>query len=149
MDNIDIRIIRTLAEDADVTTASMVDRLNLSIPAINKRIARLKADHIIEKTTILTNAQKVEKEITAYILIEMENFKHSEKVLDIICSDPDFLECYAVTGEFDYIVKVCAGNINNLEDKLLKMKDSGIARSQTMFALREHKFAPTALPDYK
>ncbi len=65
MDNIDVKLIRTLAADADITTASMVDKLNLSIPAINKRIAKLKADQVIEKTTILTNPQKVEKEITA------------------------------------------------------------------------------------
>ncbi len=148
MDHIDVKLVNLLAEDADSTTASMVDKVNLSIPAINKRIAKLKADGVIEKTTILTNPQKVGKEITAYILVAMEHFGQSRQLWEIVASDPDILECYAITGEFDYILKICAKNIDTLEDKLLKLKENGIAKSQTMFALRKHKFAPTALPDY-
>ena len=149
MDSIDIKLLRLLAQDAGATTSSLVPKLNLSVPAINKRIAKLKADGIIEQTTILINSQKVDKQITAFILVVLEHFKQSEQLMEIVKADPDILECYAVTGDYDYILKICTTDIDTLENKLLKMKEQGIAKSQTMFALRKHKFSATALPDYK
>ncbi len=148
MDNIDIRLIRLLAEDASQTASSLVPKLNMSVPAINKRIAKLKEEGQISKTTILTDPKKLGKTITAYVLIIMEHFSTSEQLLKIVEADPDILECYAISGEYDYILKMCAASIDALEDKLLGMKEQGIAKSNTMFALREYKFAPTAVPDY-
>ena len=147
MDTIDVKLLQLFAQEADATTSSLVPRLNLSVPAINKRIARLKAGRVIERVTILTDPQKVGKPVTAFVLIVLDHFKQSEKLLETAAADPDILECYAVTGEYDYLLKICARDIDALEDKLLKLKEKGIAKSQTMFALRKHKFAPTALPD--
>lgn len=149
MDNIDIKLLHLLAQDADVTTSSLVSLLNLSVPAINKRIAKLKAEGYIRKTIVLTDPQKIGKGVMAYILIVLEQFSLSDSLLKIVNADPDILECYAITGEYDYILKICAASIDALEDKLLKMKQKGIAKSHTMFALREYKFDPTAQPDFK
>ena len=147
MDSIDIKLMHLLAEDADVTTSSLVSKLNLSIPAINKRIAKLKSEGYISRTTILTDTKKVGKPIVCFVLVALEHFTLSEKLLEIVQSDQDILECYATTGEYDYILKVCAKDIEDYEDKLLRLKEEGIAKSLTMFALREYKFSHTALPD--
>ncbi len=148
MDNTDIKLIRSLAEDSSQTASSLVSKLNLSVPAINKRIAKLKEDAYIKRETILTDSRKIGKPVMAYILIVLDHFGTSDEMLKIVDADPDILECYAISGEYDYILKVCAESIDSLEDKLLKMKERGIAKSNTMFALREYKFEPTALPDY-
>lgn len=147
MDNVDRMLIRCLAEDADVTTSSLVDKLNLSIPAINKRIAKLKAEGIIEKTTIITDSQKVGKPVMTFVMVTLDHFTLSDQLMQIVASDSDILECYAVTGEFDYILKICAKDIDALENKLLDMKQKGIAKSHTLIALREYKFNPSVLPD--
>lgn len=147
MDKIDAKLVRLLSENADVTTSSLVTKLNLSVPAINKRIARLKANGTVKKATILTDARKIGKEVLAYVMIVLEKFSNSEEFLKMADADPDVLECYAIAGEYDYIMKICAADIDALENKLLKMKRNGIAKSSTLFALREYKFAPTILPD--
>ena len=149
MDNIDIKIIHLLTEDADVPTSSLVNKLNLSVPAINKRIAKLKAEGYISKTTILTDPEKMGKPVTAFVLIVLEHFSMSEKLHELAEKDPDILECFAITGEYDYILKICAADITTFEDKLLAFKKEGIAKSHTMLALREYKFAPSPLPDFK
>ncbi|MCR4956721.1 MAG: Lrp/AsnC family transcriptional regulator [Lachnospiraceae bacterium] len=149
MDNIDIKLIRLLAEDASLTASSLVPKLNMSVPAINKRIAKLKEGGQISKSTILTDPKKLGKNVTAYVLIIMEHFNTSERLLRIVKEDPDILECYAISGEYDFILKICAESIDALEDKLLGMKAQGIAKSNTLFALREYKFEPTAVPNYK
>ena len=60
---------------------------------------------------------------------------------------PDVLECYAVTGDYDYLIKMCAESIEALEEKLLYLKkQKGVVKSHTMFSLMEHKMSATVLP---
>ncbi len=147
MDAIDRKLIHLLAENADAKASSLVSRLNLSVPAINKRIARLKENGDIKKTTVLTDPRKMGKPVIAFVLIVLENFRMSDKLLRLAEADPDILECCAVTGEYDYILKICAADIPSFEDKLLTLKREGVAKNHTMLVLREHKFTPSPLPD--
>lgn len=149
MDNTDIKLLHILAKEADISASSLVPQLNLSVPAINKRISKLRSENVIEQTTIITNPEKVDKQITAFVLVVLEHFNQSQDLLDIVSSETDVLECYAVSGEYDYLLKICAKDIDALENNLLKLKEHGIAKSQTMFTLRKHKYTPTVLPDYK
>lgn len=146
MDNIDVKLIKLLSKDANVTASSLVEKLNLSVPAINKRIAKLKNDGVIRNSTVLTDPVKVGKTVTVYILLALEHFSKSKSLLEIVRTDEDILECYAISGEYDYLLKVCTSNIDTLEDKILKLKQNGIAKSNTLFSLREYKFFPTVLP---
>lgn len=147
MDAIDRKLLCLLAQDADVTASALAPQLNLSVPAINKRIARLKSTGAIRRTTILTDGKEVGKPITAYVLVALDRFSDSDKFLGIVAADRDILECSAVTGAYDYILKICAADIDALEDKLLGMKKKGIAKTDTLLALREYKNMPVPLPD--
>lgn len=147
MDQSDIRLLHALAKDADVTATKLMDKVNLSIPAVNKRIARLKESGTIRNVTILTNPDKVGKSVIAFVLVVLDRFSNMDTILKGVEADRDVLECYAVTGEYDYLLKICAPDIATLENKLLRLKEKGISRSHTMLALCEHKYAPTVLPD--
>ena len=53
-----------------------------------------------------------------------------------------------MTGDYDYILKICARDVEALEEKLLTLKkQNGVVKSHTMLALMEHKLSPCALPD--
>ena len=67
--------------------------------------------------------------------------------MKMVESDPDILECYAVTGEYDYLIKICAADIESFETKLLQLKSRSVAKSHTLLTLCEHKFSPSVLPD--
>lgn len=147
MDKTDAKLLHLLAKDADIPASALVSRLNLSVPAINKRIAKLKNSGVIRRSTILTEPREVGKPIQAYVLVVMESFSNAGSLQDYVQADPDVLECSAVTGEYDFILKLCAADVAALENKLLELKKRrGIAKSHTMLVLQEHKFAPTALP---
>ena len=147
MDNIDIEILRILSGDADITDTALSKRISLSVPAVNKRVAKLKESGVIRKKAVLTDPKLVGKPIIAYTMIVMEHFSGSEKLFEKVLADPDILECYAITGEYDYMLKICAKDIDSLEQKILGLKNLGIAKSNTMFALMEHKFSPSPVPD--
>ena len=147
MDFIDKKILELLSGNADISATDLGNAVNLSIPAINKRIAKLKKEKVIRSFTITTDPKQVSKPIIAFILIVMRFNDGIDAFLDQLCDDVDVLECYAITGEYDYIVKVCARNVEELEDKLLYLKrQKGVLKSHTMLSLMEHKFSPTVLP---
>lgn len=150
MDKTDAKILEILAEDANATSTEIGEKVNLSIPAVNKRIQKLKNDGVIKNFTVITSGKKVNKPIMAFILLVMRYGEGVETLLEYMEQDGDILECYAVTGEYDYLIKICAEDVEALENKLLRLKkQKGVVKSYTMFSLMEHKFKPTILPDVK
>ena len=148
MDIIDKKIVRVLANNGAITATELGTRVNLSVPAVNKRIAKLCDNGSITRFTVLTDKSKVGKPIVAFILVVLENTEAAERLISYVGRESDVLECYAVTGEYDYILKVCASGVEALEDKLLLLKkQKGVIKSHTMLSLMEHKLEPAVLPD--
>ena len=147
MDQIDKMIVEILAGDANTSATQIGAAVGLSIPAVNKRIRRLQEEGVIRSFTVLTDGKKIGKPILAHILLVLRYGDGVESFVKYIRSDPDILECYAVTGEYDYILKVCAADVESLEEKLLQLKrQKGVVKSHTMLSLMEHKLQPTILP---
>lgn len=148
MDAIDKRILYMLAENSDATATDIGSAVSLSVPAVNKRISRLKQDGVIRNSTIVTDAKKLNKTVTAFVFVVMEFGDNIRSLLEYAASDKDVLECYSITGEYDYVLKICAKDIEALEEKILTVKrKKGVMKSHTMISLMEHKFSPTILPD--
>ena len=147
MDNIDKKILAIISEDASTPSTEISKAVGLSLPATNKRIAKLKSEGIIRTYTVITNAKRVGKPIAAFLLIVMKYGEHINEFLSSIKEDRDILECYAVTGEYDYLLKIYASSVEDLERKLIKIKrQKGVLRSHTMLTLEEHKFSAAILP---
>ena len=148
MDAIDKKILHILAANAYATRTSIGEAVGLSVPAVNKRIAKLREKNVIKSFTVLTDPVAVEKSIIAYVLLVIQYGSSVEKLLDYVNQDPDILECQAVTGEYDYIIKICAASVEAFENKLLHLKkQQGVLKSHTMLCLQEHKYKPAVLPE--
>jgi Lrp/AsnC family leucine-responsive transcriptional regulator len=137
-----------LSEDAMISATEIGSAVNLSIPAVNKRIQKLKEGGVIRSFTVLTDEKKVAKPICAFIMLTVKYGEGVAALNDYVKRDADVLECYGITGDYDYILKICARDVEALEGKLLSLKKlKGVVKSYTMLSLMEHKLAPTALPD--
>lgn len=148
MDRIDRKILQILSQNAAATATEMVPLVNLSIPAINKRIQKLQESGVIKRFTVLVDPESVGKPILAFMLIVLQQGARMETLMDFIQSDPDILECCGVTGEYDYLLKVCAANVGALQKKINYLKKTaGVVKSHTMLSLTEYKHAVSALPD--
>ena len=148
MDKIDKKIIEILAKNADVTSTEISEELHFSIPTVNKRIRDLKKDGVIKSHTVITDNKKVGKPIVAFILIALKYVEHTDSFFEYVENDSDILECYAITGEYDCIIKVCAPSLEELDKKLSVLKTkNGVMKSYTMLSLTTHKYAPTVLAD--
>lgn len=146
MDSIDNKIIELLSRNAAISSVEISKEVNLSVPAVNKRVQKLEKE-VIERFTILTDRKALGKNVVAFVLIVMRYGDGVEKFLSYVKDDKDILECYALTGEYDYLIKICARDVEGLEDKLLDLKrQKGVVKSYTMLSLMEHKFSPSVLP---
>jgi DNA-binding Lrp family transcriptional regulator len=88
----------------------------------------------------------VGKPIVAFILIVLKSVEHTKVFFEYVENDPDILECYAITGEYDCLIKVCAASVEDLDQKLAILKThNGVMKSYTMLSLTTHKYAPTFL----
>lgn len=147
MDYIDAEILKILSRNADVTSSDISQKVNLSVPAVNKRIQKLKKDGMIRRYTVLTNGKNIGKPIMAFVLLVVQASRQGEPFLEYVKSDDDILECFSVTGEYDYLIKVCASDMEALKNKLSQIKlHNGVVKSHTMISLLEQKFSPTILP---
>lgn len=148
MDDIDRKILKILSQNSGATATEMMSQVNLSIPAINKRIQKLCHSGVIKQFTILVDPKKMGRPILAFILIVLQQGSRLDTLMEYIKGDPDILECYAVTGEYDYLLKVCASDVEMLEEKLTHLKrQSGVIKSHTLLSLMEHKHQIAVLPD--
>lgn len=148
MDHIDRKILQILSKDASITATEMTSMVNLSIPAINKRIQKLKDSGVIRRFTIQVDPEMVGKPICAFMLIVLQQGAGMDSVMEFIQSDPDILECSGVTGEYDYLLKICAPNVPALQKKINHLKKkAGVVKSHTMLSLTEYKYMISALPD--
>ena len=148
MDKTNRKILSMLSADASISAAEISAAVHLSIPAVNKRIRDMRESKTIRSFTISTDPKKVGKPVIAFIFVVFRFKENMSDFFGLIERDPVVLECYALTGEYDYMIKVCAENIESLEAKLLTIKSqSGVERSHTMLSLMEHKFKTTILPN--
>ena len=132
MDSIDAQLLRILAEDARCSATDISKKVNLSIPAVNKRISRLRENGIIERFTIQLNPQKINSSVQAFVLLVVDQYSRVNELLEFVNAKENIVDCYAITGEYDYQLR--------LESILLELKGKKcVSKSHTIFVLMEHK----------
>lgn len=149
MDNIDKKILQILQGNGRITNAELAKKIGLSPPTVLDRVRKLEENGIIEKYITLINPQAVGRGTTAFVAVSLS--RHEEKSIgsfhQSILGMPEVLECYHITGEDDYLLKVCFQDIpayrNFLMEKLTRVP--GIAKIKTSFVLAPLK-KETTLP---
>ena len=144
MDAIDKRLLEILTEDARCSATDISKEVNLSIPAVNKRIARLRESGIIEKFTVQIDPRKIDKSVQAFIMLVVDQYSKVDELFAFIEKSRNIVSCYAITGEYDYLLELYAKDI---ESVLLALKEKKcVSKSHTIFALMEHKHTTGPLP---
>ncbi len=149
LDEIDLAILREVQEDGRISNVELATRIGLSPPATHARLKRLQSEGYIRRTVALLDQEKMGFDMTCFVSIslrmhgpeELSGFRLSVKEL------PEVLDCYHVTGEFDYLLRIVVRNRKELqrfvERKLTPIP--GVARIYTSLVLDEIK-SSTSLP---
>jgi Lrp/AsnC family leucine-responsive transcriptional regulator len=141
LDHIDHKILKHLQENARITNAELAERVGLSPTPCLRRLRRLETEGIIKGYRTEINREALGVNVTVIILVKLE--REDDKTLRefeaAIKNREEVMECYLVTGKFDYFIRVVVPSLATYEtflsETMLRMPN--IATVESSFTLRE------------
>jgi len=120
LDTTDKKILSYLQKDSKMTTKELSIYLDLSSTAIYERVKKLEKAGIIEKYVAVVNKEKVAKGFMVYCQIKLVQHKHEfvSKFEKEVVKFDEVLECYNISGDYDYILKIVVKNMKAYRDFL-------------------------------
>ena len=149
LDRLDRRILCALQANGRISNQELAQTVHLSPAQSNRRHRRLEEAGYIQRYEARLDAHRLGLGVTAFVHVSMERGQHKEvlKCLRTVGKRPEVLECYAVTGDFDYVCKIVARDLKGLSDFLLGTlaQLSGVSGVRSSICLNELK-CTSALP---
>ncbi len=149
LDATDLKIINILQESAKISNAELAQRIGLTPSPCLSRVRALEAAGVIKRYVALVAPNTVGLPISVFIHVALE--RQVDRSLERFESEmqqyQEVMECYLMTGDSDYLIRVLVPDIVTLEhfivDKLSKI--AGVSNIKSSFALKQVKYK-TALP---
>ncbi|WP_162128066.1 Lrp/AsnC family transcriptional regulator [Flavobacterium phycosphaerae] len=138
MDATDKKLLTLLQQDAKQTTKQLSAKLSLSVTAVYERIKKLEREGIIDNYVVLLNRNKINKGFVVFCHIKL--IQHSKEFLTHferqVVKLEEVLECFHVSGDYDYILKVCVKDMEEYREfmvtKLTTLQHIGSTHSTFM-----------------
>lgn len=118
LDDKDLAILRLLQENARMTVREISDKIHLSATPVHERIRRMEETGVIRQYATLVDHTKVKKGlmVICYISLKQHNKNAGTKFIKAIQQMNEVIECYNISGEFDFMLKVVAENMDAYYD---------------------------------
>ncbi len=143
LDTIDLRLLEILGDNSDLTTKELAQMVNLSPTPVFERVKRLKKEGFIKKYIALIDPEKLNRGFVVFCHIKLKQHKKlfNNKFIEDIDQIDEVVECYNVSGEYDFLLKVYANDMKHYQDFVfnkLSLLDS-IGSTHSSFVMREIK----------
>jgi DNA-binding Lrp family transcriptional regulator len=149
LDPIDAAILANLQADAKLTNVELAERVHLSPSPCLARVRALERDHVIDRYVTLLDPRAVGLGVSVFIQISLDTqVRHVLEVFEsAIRARPEVMECYLMTGDSDYLLRVVVPDVQALESFIVNQLTTipGVSRIRSSFALKQVKYE-TALP---
>ena len=149
LDEIDFALLRNLQEHARISNVELADRIGLSPAPCLRRVQALERAGVIRKYVALLNPNAVARDVTVFVQIslDLQVGGRLESFEQQIMLRQEVLECYLMTGDSDYLLRVVVPDVASYERFLKEAltRIEGVVGIKSSFALRQVKYS-TALP---
>ncbi|HWB26874.1 MAG TPA: Lrp/AsnC family transcriptional regulator [Chitinophagaceae bacterium] len=135
LDEKDMAILRLLQQNARMTVKEISDTIHLSTTPVHERIKRMEDAGVIKQYATLVDHAKVKKGlmVICYVSLKQHNKSAGLKFIKAIQEMNEVTECYNISGEFDFMLKVMAKNMDAYYDfhvnKLSQVENMGHLQS--------------------
>ncbi|MCA6430471.1 MAG: Lrp/AsnC family transcriptional regulator [Cytophagales bacterium] len=115
LDDKDLAILRILQQNARATVREIAVQVKLSTTPVHERIRRLETQGVIRQYATLLNPNLVNKGlmVICYVSLRQHNKSAGSKFIKSIMEMPEIIACYNISGEFDFMLKVVAENMDD------------------------------------
>ncbi len=149
LDALDHKILAELQSDGRMSNQELSERIGLSPSPCLRRLRQLESDGVIQRYVALVDPAEVGLGVTAFVRVRLnqQDDRHLAVFEDALAEIPEVMECYLMTGEADYQLRVLVGSLGEFEDFLRHRltRIAGVAQVTSSFALRPVVYK-TALP---
>ena len=149
LDAIDIRILSELQQDGGLSNVELARRVNLSPSPCLMRVRALEKEGVIRQYVALADPQALGLGLNVFISISLKE-QSKAALADFesrIAEHDEVMECYLMTGDSDYLIRVAVANMAALERFILDQLTPipGVEKIRSSFALKQVRYK-TALP---
>ncbi len=118
LDNKDLAILRLLQENARITVKEISAKIHLSTTPVHERIKRMEAEGVIKQYATLVDHTKVKKGlmVICYVSLKQHSKNAGQKFIKTIHELHEVIECFNISGEFDFMLKVVCEDMNAYYD---------------------------------
>ena len=121
LDQTDLKILRILQQNARLTNKELAAQVNLSTTPVFERLKRLERNGYIKKYVAVLDAEKLNRGFIVFCNVKMRRLSKEiardfmERMLNI----PEVTECYNISGQFDYMLKIHAPDMRYYQEFVL------------------------------
>ncbi|MXS71663.1 MULTISPECIES: Lrp/AsnC family transcriptional regulator [Chryseobacterium] len=142
-DETDKKLLQFLQKDGKQTTKELSHKLNLSVTAVYERIKKLENSGVISKYVALVDKTKIDRKFLVLCHVRLTQHKKDfvmqfeREIMDL----PEVTECFHVSGDYDYILKICVKDMEDYRNFMLTKLTAlqHIASTHSAFTISEVK----------
>ena len=118
IDSTDKKLLGFLQEDANISTSALADKLHISQSPCWRRISRLEEQGIIQKRVAVLDREALGMSVVVFATVNLTQTGRQNLIEfeQMIKGHPEVLECYTMTGIWDYVLKIVTRDVRHYED---------------------------------
>lgn len=139
LDRFDLAILDILQRDNATPQRAIGEAVNLSAPAVQRRIKRMEENGVIQANVAVVDPAKVGRAITIFVEVELESERSDliDAAKKSFAAAPEVQQCYYVTGETDFILVVTVPTMSDYEELMRRLffENPNVKRFRTIVAM--------------
>ena len=149
LDPVDRRIVRELQRDGGLSHAALAERVGASPASVWRRVRQLEKDGVLGKAVRLASAEALGRAVNVLCQVRMtrQTVEARAEFEDFIQSREEIVECYAMSGEWDYLLRIAVNDVADYDRFVMRgvLAHPSVAHAASNFALRQVKYT-TEIP---
>lgn len=123
LDKVDLQILRTLQQNARLTVKELAARVSLSSTPVFERLKRLESGGYIKRYMAVLDAEKLNQGFVVFCNVKMSSMSRdiASSFAERMRQTPEVVECYNISGSFDYLLKIHAPNMKYYQEFILNI----------------------------
>jgi len=147
LDRIDIRLLGLVQDNADLSLEALAARVSLSTSQCSRRLQQLREDGYISHVATVLDPKRLGLGLKAYVMVVLRPHPDGPAAFyEHMRRSPEVLECCMITGDADYMLKICTRDLHSFSAFLQELAATNLVASTRSSIVVEERKSTTALP---
>jgi Lrp/AsnC family leucine-responsive transcriptional regulator len=145
LDDMDLKILKLLCQDSKTSFADLGKAVHLTAPAVHARVKKLEKLGVIKNYTVEIDYDRIGLPVIAFVQVQVPPKARCKEASKKLAEFVEVVECHAVAGEVDMVIKTRTTTPLELHHLLDRMKSQGLIEKSTSLLVLESYFSRSRL----